>query len=122
MPTLSDMFLQDEFSRDVLRLRGPLSLRDVEKQIGISASTISRVERGVFPDFDSFLKICRFYNINPGSYLLVTGGEVAAGHVRQENPLKVLRTVLYELLGKGWGDDVFQMVEAMRSYKYLPNK
>lgn len=35
-----------------------LSLRDAAKELGVSAATLSRVERGEKPDIDNFVKIC----------------------------------------------------------------
>ena len=35
-----------------------LSLRQASEQLGISAATISRIERGSPPDIDNFAKIC----------------------------------------------------------------
>ena len=34
-----------------------ISLRDAAKEIGISAASLSRIERGRRPDIDSFVKI-----------------------------------------------------------------
>jgi DNA-binding XRE family transcriptional regulator len=38
-------------------LRGSRSLRDVAKEVGVSAATLSRVENGKQPSLDSFNKI-----------------------------------------------------------------
>ena len=35
-----------------------LRLRAAAKEIGISAATLSRIERGEKPDIDNFVKIC----------------------------------------------------------------
>lgn len=37
-----------------------LSLRDAAKILGISAATLSRVERAEKPDIDTFVKICQW--------------------------------------------------------------
>ena len=44
-------------------------VREVAKEIGISPATLSRVERGFMPDLDTFSKICRWLNVNPGTVL-----------------------------------------------------
>lgn len=37
-----------------------LSLRDAAKELGFSAATLSRVERGEKPEIDTFVKICQW--------------------------------------------------------------
>jgi len=41
-----------------------ISSRQAAMQIGISASTLSRIEKGKLPDADTFLKICDWINRN----------------------------------------------------------
>ena len=38
--------------------RGRRTLRDVEEEAGVSASTLSRIERGIQPDLDTYARIC----------------------------------------------------------------
>lgn len=40
------------------RERYVISLRDAENQSGISAATLSRIERGAIPDLETFRKLC----------------------------------------------------------------
>ena len=40
------------------------SIRDAAKQAGVSAATLSRVERGGVPDIESFRKICLWLNLS----------------------------------------------------------
>jgi transcriptional regulator with XRE-family HTH domain len=49
--------------------RGSRGVREVAKEIGISHSTLSRVERGFLPDLDTFGKICKWLNVDPGEIL-----------------------------------------------------
>jgi DNA-binding Xre family transcriptional regulator len=49
--------------------RGALRLRDAAKQIGISAATLMRIESGRVPDVETFGKVCRWLNIDPGDFL-----------------------------------------------------
>lgn len=49
--------------------RGSRGIRAVAAEIGISAATLSRVETGKQPDLDTFSKICRWLNIDPGEVL-----------------------------------------------------
>lgn len=44
------------------------SLRDVEDMVGISASTLSRMDNGKVPDMETFMKLCAACNLEPGDY------------------------------------------------------
>lgn len=44
--------------------RGNRGLREVAKEIGISLSTLSRVENGNLPDIDSYMKICSWLEVS----------------------------------------------------------
>jgi transcriptional regulator with XRE-family HTH domain len=52
--------------------RGDSGVRAAAKEIGISAATLSRVERGYLPDLETFRKICRWLNLNSGEVLGLT--------------------------------------------------
>ena len=45
--------------------RGSRKLREVAKEIGISAATLMRVENGRMPDLGTFGKICKWLDIDP---------------------------------------------------------
>lgn len=49
--------------------RGEKGLRTIAREIGVSAATISRIERGKKPDIDSFRKICLWLEVDPGDIL-----------------------------------------------------
>ena len=49
--------------------RGARRLREVAKEIGIGPATLMRVENGRVPDISTFAKICRWLNVDPGSFL-----------------------------------------------------
>lgn len=49
--------------------RGDRGLREVAAEIGISHATLSRVERGLMPDLDTFGKVCRWLGVDPGAVL-----------------------------------------------------
>lgn len=53
----------------VKKRRGASKLREAAKEIGISAPTLLRVESGRLPDLDTFGKICRWLQIDPGDFL-----------------------------------------------------
>jgi len=45
--------------------RGSRKLREVAKEIGISAATLMRIENGRVPDLGTFGKICKWLDIDP---------------------------------------------------------
>jgi transcriptional regulator with XRE-family HTH domain len=49
--------------------RGDHGIRKIADQIGISAATLSRVERGNLPDLETFRKICGWLEIDPAEVL-----------------------------------------------------
>ena len=49
--------------------RGGKGIRVTAAQIGISAATLSRVERGYLPDLETFQKICQWVAVDPGEVL-----------------------------------------------------
>ena len=52
--------------------RGDRGIRMVADEIGVSAATLSRVERGLMPDLETFGKICRWLKVDPAEVLGVT--------------------------------------------------
>ena len=53
----------------VKKRRGASKLRETATDIGISAPTLLRVESGRLPDLDTFGKICRWLEVDPGDFL-----------------------------------------------------
>lgn len=51
------------------RRRGVRAIREVAKEIGISHSTLSRLENGKLPDIETFKKVCEWLKIDPGLVL-----------------------------------------------------
>lgn len=49
--------------------RGSTGVRKTAKDIGISPATLSRVENGNMPDLETFSKICKWLQIDPGEIL-----------------------------------------------------
>ena len=56
----------------VRRKRGYRGLRETAREIETSAPTLSRVESGKMPDLQTFGKLCRWLEIDPGIILNVT--------------------------------------------------
>lgn len=65
----------DELSEELRRRRTDqgLSLRDVEDATGISAATLSRIERGSTPDFDIVKKLAKWLDVVVGTEGASTG-------------------------------------------------
>ena len=71
--------------------RGPRGLREVAAEVDISAPTLSRIESGKMPDLQTFGKLCRWLEVDPGSVLGIgphlketrTTG-VAAAHLKAD--------------------------------------
>lgn len=63
----------EKFSNSVKSKRGKLKLglRVLANDIGISASTLSRIEQGKLPDIDTYIKLCDWLEV-PTEYFTVT--------------------------------------------------
>ena len=87
--------------RKLLDKRGNRGIRDVAQEIGISPATLSRVERGYLSDLETFGKICRWLNVDPGEVLGVKSTSTAASqasvHFRKK---PVLRPETAQALGQ----------------------
>jgi transcriptional regulator with XRE-family HTH domain len=55
--------------RKLVEKRGTRGIRETALEIGISHGTLSRLERGHLPDLDTFGKVCKWLNIDPGEVL-----------------------------------------------------
>lgn len=53
----------------LIEKRGDKGVREIAKEIGTSPATLSRVERGHLPDLETFGKICRWLEVDPGEVL-----------------------------------------------------
>jgi len=49
--------------------RGKKKLRETAKEIGIGPATLMRVESGRIPDLETFGKICKWLQTDPGTFL-----------------------------------------------------
>ena len=55
----------DKLSYMIKSKRGEKGLRTIAKEIGVSASTLSRVEQKKLPDIDTFIELCKWLDISP---------------------------------------------------------
>ena len=56
--------------------RGARKLREVAREIDIGPATLMRIESGRIPDVETFGKVCKWLDVDPGSFL---GFEQAQG-------------------------------------------
>lgn len=68
-----------KFASLLAKKRARRPLRDVAAEIGdVSASTLSRIEKGNVPDLITFMKICRWLGVSPQEFSAATGGSPQA--------------------------------------------
>ena len=53
-----------KFSEMIKSKRGKKGLRQLAAEIGVSASTLSRVEQGNLPDIDTYIKLCEWLDVS----------------------------------------------------------
>jgi len=49
-----------------------MGLREAAKLIGVSPATLSRIENGKVPDLDTFSKLCKWLEVDPGNVMGIT--------------------------------------------------
>lgn len=59
--------------------RGGKGLREIAKEIGVSHTTLSRIESGKQPDLDTFSKICTWLDVNPADILNIKNSSSTDG-------------------------------------------
>ncbi len=64
--------------------RGGRGIRDVAKEIGISAATLTRIEGGRVPDLATFQKICSWLKVNPAEILDIPS-DISAGQAESSS-------------------------------------
>jgi len=77
--------------------RGNKGMRDVSKEIGVSAPTLSRIEQGKVPDVDTFIKLCEWLEVAADSFTksgsksiksIKPGKSALVAHLRAEKELE----------------------------------
>jgi transcriptional regulator with XRE-family HTH domain len=64
----------ENLGRLVHARRGTRGIRDTAKEIGISPSTLSRIENGHLPDLEKFRLVCRWLGVDATAMLGVEPG------------------------------------------------
>ena len=54
-----------KFSEMIKSKRGNIGLRQLSSEIGISPSTLSRIEQGNLPDIDTYMTLCKWLEVSP---------------------------------------------------------
>lgn len=58
-----------ELGRLIVTRRGSKGVRAAAAEVGVGAATLSRVENGQMPDLQTFAKICKWLELDPGDFL-----------------------------------------------------
>ena len=72
----------------IVRRRGArkLTVRAAAAEMdNVSSSTLSRIERGNLPDLDSYMRICRWLEVDPAYFAVAPTGKKA---IEKESPLQ----------------------------------
>ena len=65
-----------KLSKLLIEKRGERGVREFSREIGISAATLSRIERGKLPDIETFGKLCSVLKLDPADILEIEGIDV----------------------------------------------
>lgn len=86
------MMTLESLGRFIVKKRGDRGIRATAKEIGISPSTLSRVENGHLPDLENYRKICNWLGIDPASIVgrSDTGARtnVARAHFKKDGAIQ----------------------------------
>ena len=64
-----------KFSEMIKSKRANMGLRALSAQIGISASTLSRIEQGNLPDIDTYLRLCDWLDVTSDFFTQISSDE-----------------------------------------------
>jgi len=81
-----------KFSEMIKSKRGSIGLRALADKVGISASTLSRIEQGNLPDIDTYLKLCDWLEVSSDFFTKIdskdnTGKKGVIAHLRADKTL-----------------------------------
>ncbi len=66
--------------------RGSQGLRAIATELGISASTLSRIERGHTPDIETFARLCQWLEVSMDSLFNHAGQDAQTIHLDCKSP------------------------------------
>ena len=67
----------DRLAPLLIRARGSMGIRAAAKEIGISPTTLSRIERGHVPDLKTLGKVCEWIGEDPTKFTGIGGLQIA---------------------------------------------
>ncbi|MBT5551058.1 MAG: helix-turn-helix transcriptional regulator [Nitrospina sp.] len=67
----------DDLAPLVLKKRGNMGVRATAKEIGVSPTTLTRVEKGNIPDVKTLDKICKWLGEEPTKFTGIMGLQIA---------------------------------------------
>ena len=67
----------NELAPLVLRTRGSMGIRAAAKEIGISPTTLSRIERGHVPDIKTLDRVCAWVGVESAKFTGIGGLQIA---------------------------------------------
>lgn len=86
------MVTLEGLGRLVVKKRGEKGIRAAAKEIGISSSTLSRVENGHLPDLENYRKICVWLGVDPSTIVgqadRGTHTNVARAHFKKDSEIQ----------------------------------
>lgn len=83
------------FAQTIKGKRANNGLRAAAKDIGISFTTLSRIEQGKVPDVDTFVRICKWLNTSTDTFIIgtskktkeISNKEQIVAHLRADKEL-----------------------------------
>lgn len=86
------MMTLESLGRLVAKKRGEQGIRAAAKEVGISPSTLSRVENGHLPDLENYRKICAWLGIDPATVVgkadVGARTNVARAHFKKDGAIR----------------------------------
>jgi len=73
-----------KLSKLLVEKRGDRGVREFAREIGISAATLSRIERGKLPDIETFGKLCSVLKLDPADILEIEDIEARPAATSQQ--------------------------------------
>lgn len=67
----------EKLAQLVVRKRGSMGIRAAAKEIGVSPTTLSRIERGHVPDLKTLDKVCEWIGEDPAKFTGIGGLQIA---------------------------------------------
>ena len=67
----------EKLAQLVVRTRGSMGIRAAAKEIGISPTTLSRIERGHIPDLKTLGRVCEWIGEDPAKFTGIGGLQIA---------------------------------------------